>query len=352
MICVNHPEAEATAFCQNCGKPLCSACVRNVHGSVFCEPCLAARMPGAPGMPPPPAGPNPGLATLLGFIPGVGAMYNGQYIKAIVHVIVFVVLVGLSGRYWVFGLLIGFWVLYQVFDAHQTARARRDGMPLPDPLGLNDLGNAIGGHRPGPPPGPPPPAAGAVPPQPPYPDWGEHLRGQAETFGRQAEVFGQQVEQHARVLGQQAGQWGEQLRQRIVAEANRPFAPGFTGTPPPPPPGFVPPASAYAPPPPPPGYAASPPPPMPPAIELERARREPIGAIILILLGMLFLFNTMGFFSFHWMTYGWPWIILAIAVWLLVRNSGGWFHHGGYPLPPPNGTEETSAEPAKNGGQR
>ena len=55
------------------------------------------RGPGAyqPGAyPPPPMGaPNPGTATILGFIPGVGAMYNGQYIKAIVHVLVFVVLI-------------------------------------------------------------------------------------------------------------------------------------------------------------------------------------------------------------------------------------------------------------------
>ncbi len=353
MNCVNHPEAAVSAYCQNCGKGLCSACARTVQGSVFCEPCLAARMPGAPpipgvpGMPPPPGGPNPGLATLLGFIPGVGAMYNGQYIKAIVHVIVFVVLVGLSSRYGVFGLFVAFWVLYQVFDAHQTAKARRDGLPLPDPFGLNDLGNTLGGQRPVP---PPPPGAsstgpGGTAPPPPYPDWGEHLRGQAEVFGRQAEVFGQQVEQHARIIGQQAGQWGEQLRQRIVAEANRPFAPGFTGTPPasgpgygpaapgyPPPPGY---ASGYAPPPPPPGYVPPAPPPVPPEMELERARREPIGAIVLILLGMLFLFNTMGFFSFHWLGHGWPWIILAIAVWLLVRSGGGRFRMGMHmPTPP------------------
>ena len=345
MNCVNHPEAEVSAYCQNCGKGLCSACARTVQGSVFCEPCLAARMPGAPGVPLPPSGPSPGLATLLGFIPGVGAMYNGQYIKAIVHVIVFVVLVALSSRFWFCGVLIGFWVLYQVVEARQTAEARRDGRPLPDPFGLNDLGNTLGGQRPGPPPPPPPPGMGAVPPPPPYPDWGEHLRGQAETFGRQAEVIGQQVEQHARILGQQAGVWGEQLRQRIVAEANRPFAPGFTGTPPPPPPasGFVPPAQGYAPPPPPPGFGPASwtgpvPPPMPPAVELERARREPIGAIVLILLGMLFLFNTMGFFSFHWLGHGWPWIILVIAVWLLVRAGGGRFHRGA-PVPPPPGVE-------------
>jgi hypothetical protein len=177
MNCVNHPEAAVTAFCQNCGKGLCTQCSREVQGNVFCEPCLAARVtgtsaaPGAPGAyppgyaPPPVGAPNPGTATILGFIPGVGAMYNGQYIKAIVHVLVFVVLISITEHYGMFGIFVGAWVLYQVFDAHQTAKARRDGLPLPDPFGLNELGNAFGGHtapRPYTPPTPPP--------------WERHLR--------------------------------------------------------------------------------------------------------------------------------------------------------------------------------
>lgn len=334
MNCVNHPDAAVTAYCQNCGRGLCSACERRVGESVFCEQCLAARMPAGVGVPPISMGPSPGLATLLGFIPGVGAMYNGQYIKALVHVIVFVVLVGLSGHFWFFGLLVAFWVLYQVFDAHQTAKARRDGLPLPDPFGLNELGDTLAGRaaqRGVPPAGAPPVtppgpmgATGATPPPPPG-DW-------AQEFGRQAEVFGREVEQHARAWGQQAGQWGEQLRQRIVEESSHA---AYPPPPPPPPPGWgaPPPASGfvagagYAPPPPPPGAwtgtVGPVPPPVPPEMELERARREPIGAIILILLGMLFLFNSLGFFSFGWFSHGWPFLIIALAVWLLLRGAGG-----------------------------
>jgi len=354
MNCVNHPDTAVTAYCQNCGKGLCSACVRNVQGNVYCEPCLASRVPPGPGAPAgayppgyaPPAGANPGTATILGFIPGVGAMYNGQYIKAIVHVIVFVVLIGLADRYWFFGLLIGFWVLYQVFDAHQTAKARRDGLPLPDPFGLNELGNALGGHsapRPVNPPVPPP-VAGVPPPPPPYADWTEQARRQAHDWG------------------QQAGQWGEQLRQRIVTES-APFAPGYG--PAPTSSGFVPgpgspgytasagftgtgPAAGY-PPPPPPGYVPppwAPPPPGAPQMELERARREPIGAIVLILLGMLFLFNTLGFFSFGWIGHGWPWIIVLIAVWLLARGGGARFRMRMPPPPPPPPNPEPPQPPA------
>jgi TM2 domain-containing membrane protein YozV len=348
MNCVNHPEAAVSAYCQNCGKGMCGACARTVGDSVFCEPCLAARIPSSTGVPPLSMGPSPGLATLLGFIPGVGAMYNGQYVKALVHVIVFVVLVGLSGHFWFFGLLVAFWVLYQVFDAHQTAKARRDGLPLPDPFGLNELGNVLAGQAAqrgvppaGAPPVPPPGATGPIPPPPPG-DW-------ADQFGRQAEAFGRQVEQHAKVWGQQAGQWGEHLRQRIVEESTRaaypppppppphwgagPTASGFvpgTGYAPPPPPGYA------APPPPPPGAWAGPiPPPVPPEMELERARREPIGAIILILLGMLFLFNTLGFFSFGWINHGWPFVVIAIAVWLVVRGCGGACFRTTVHMPPP-----------------
>ena len=347
--CVNHPDAAVTAYCQNCGKGLCSACARTVQGNIYCEPCMVSRMAGAPaGMPgpgpippgnfgpgvPPPPGPNVGTATLLGFIPGVGAMYNGQYIKAIVHVLVFVILMGMADRYWFFWLLLGFWVLYQVFDSHQTAHARRYGMPLPDPFGLNELGNRIGGHAPMPP-GPPPPPPGMPPPGAagvtggpapnPY-EW-------AEQAGRQAEAWGDHVSRHAQQWGQQAGEWGEQLRSRIVQEPAQaaqartsaqwgggPTTAGFTAQAPPPP-GWA------APPPPPASWGvpgAVPPvppvPPMPP-IELQRARREPIGAIVLILLGMLFLLNTMGFFSFGWVGHGWPWIIVLLAVWLLFRNG-------------------------------
>jgi hypothetical protein len=381
MNCVNHPEAAVTAFCQNCGKGLCAQCSREVQGNVFCEPCLAARVtgaaaPGAPGAyppgytPPPMGAPNPGTATILGFIPGVGAMYNGQYIKAIVHVLVFVVLISITEHYGMFGIFVGAWVLYQVFDAHQTAKARRDGLPLPDPFGLNELGNAFGGHtapRPYAPPYTPPmtPPAGTPPsagtaagtgpaPGQPYADWAEQVRQQAHQFG------------------QQSAEWGEQLRQRIVAEttqaAARPFnpgGPGTWGTPPPPAAGFAPGTV-----PPPPGWTAPPGavpplppmppfPPVPPQMELERARREPIGAIVLILLGMLFLFNTLGFFNFGWVSHGWPLIIVGIAVWLLARNSGRFGYAGRMGPPLPGGPQQanppqpvgTSHEPPAGGGQ-
>lgn len=80
------------------------------------------------------------MACILGFIPGVGAMYNGQFMKAFAHVVIFVLLIlaasNISG---LFGIGIAFFVIYMAFEAYKTAEARRLGLPAPDPLGLDKL---------------------------------------------------------------------------------------------------------------------------------------------------------------------------------------------------------------------
>src|ERR1700683_2515553 len=71
-------------------------------------------------------------------------MYNGQYAKGVVHLIVFAILVSLADEHGIFGLFIAGWVCYQVIEAHHTAKARRDGTPLPNPFGFNDIGDRMG----------------------------------------------------------------------------------------------------------------------------------------------------------------------------------------------------------------
>src|SRR5512135_26344 len=141
MNCAIHPEVAGSAYCRTCGKALCEECKRDVRGVIYCEECIAARLTGtAPPVATPGAG-NPVLAGLLGLIPGVGAMYNGQFAKGLAHAVIFAVLVGLSnsGQYEeVWGLLLAFFVFYQVFDAYRTSKARLLGHPIPeDPLGLS-----------------------------------------------------------------------------------------------------------------------------------------------------------------------------------------------------------------------
>src|SRR5262249_33002707 len=132
MNCAVHTDTPAVAYCRTCGKALCENCKRDVMGAIYCEPCIAARLQGAqPGVSAPPAPPpaastpSPGVAMLLGFIPGVGAMYNGQFMKAFVNVVIFVLLIiATSNIHALFGILIGFFVIYMAFDAYKTAEAR------------------------------------------------------------------------------------------------------------------------------------------------------------------------------------------------------------------------------------
>jgi hypothetical protein len=172
------------AFCQDCGRPLTAETLRTVGTGVFCEPCLHARVAAATPYVAPvvPGEPSPALATLLGFIPGVGAMYNGQYAKGFAHLIIFALLVSLGDHVnGIFGFFCFAWYCYMVFDAYHTAKARVEGLPLPNPFGLNDIGERIGYGRSwtagAPPNQPPATAAGAwtataspqaPPPPPPY----------------------------------------------------------------------------------------------------------------------------------------------------------------------------------------
>jgi hypothetical protein len=74
-------------------------------------------------------------------IPGVGAIYNGQYAKGIVHVIIVALLIMAAdnsgyGTEPLFGLLIpGFW-FYMAFEAYHTARRKREGLPVDEFSGL------------------------------------------------------------------------------------------------------------------------------------------------------------------------------------------------------------------------
>ena len=88
---------------------------------------------------------SPGLAALLGFIPGVGAMYNGEYAKGFIHVLIFATLIWMAAHVnGIFGLGIAAFVIYMPIEAYQTARAREMGLPAPDPFGLNHLFSSAG----------------------------------------------------------------------------------------------------------------------------------------------------------------------------------------------------------------
>jgi hypothetical protein len=307
MPCVNHPGADVQSYCQNCGKALCAQCVRTTaKNQVLCESCFAATggdpsqgywqgagvPPGQvpPFIPMPPSGPNPSVAAVLGLIPGVGAMYNGQLFKGLIHVVIFAILISITDHYPVFGIFIGAWVLYQSFEAFHTAKARRDGLPVPDPFGLNELGSWMNMGSwgktqdipPGVPPGvnPPPPPAGVYPPQEPPP----YSASYASSWS-----------------GTGPGSWSGSGPGQVPPQPT--YTEPYAGPNP----------EAY-----PEGFPPGAIPPVPPQYW---RRREPIFAFVLIGLGILFLLKSFGFAA-HLLHYIWPLMLIGLGVWLIMRRIG------------------------------
>jgi TM2 domain-containing membrane protein YozV len=297
MDCVNHPGTTATAFCQTCGKALCAGCVRTAPGGqVLCEPCFTAwQTYQQPFIPISTGGPNPAAAAVLGLIPGVGAMYNGQFFKGLIHVVIFAVLISMAHISGIFGIFIPAWILYQSFEAFHTAKALRDGQPVPDPLGLNEVGNwlNLGKHPqyPGQPPAgqqpPPPPAqpggwTGGPAQPPPAGSWQPPYTGGPY-----------QAPYQAPPQSPYQGQW------------QNPYAPPQAGPldPNAPPPPIPPDPSAYWHP----GFWR---------------RGAPVGAVVLIALGVLFLLGQMDIFNGRLIEYSWPVFLIGLGIWLVVRRLG------------------------------
>jgi hypothetical protein len=244
MNCANHTNVSAVAYCRTCGKALCATCTRNVHGVIYCEQCIAERLgdvqpaaaPNQPGLDariplPQEHLPSPGLAAVLGFIPGVGAMYNGQFMKGFIHVMVFVCLIWMADHFGPIMVPVFFaYFFYLVFDAYKTAHAIELGQPLPDPFGLERM------------------------------------------FG--ADVVARRVYPSARPAAPV----------NAVAPGNTPLS-----------------EEVY------------------PVAE-ERGHRAPTAAVVLIVLGVIFLFNSLGFLEFGWVHRFWPVILIVLGGWLFVQR--------------------------------
>jgi hypothetical protein len=156
-------EANIIGYCRVCGKALDETNATAAEGTLYCTEhgpqAQASIPPPLPSEPPspytapvyhasPPALPkanarvSPGLAFILGFIPGVGAVYNGQYAKGLVHVVIFGSIISIlssgaaRGFEPLFGLMIPTFVFYMCFEAYHTAKKRRDGEMVDEFSGL------------------------------------------------------------------------------------------------------------------------------------------------------------------------------------------------------------------------
>ena len=125
--------------CSNCARPLCQACDHRIRGFAFCQDCIVAGVDALRFRQSQPSGQqvirrktSPFIATFLSlFVPGLGAAYNGQTSKAIVHFAIFasffqmaVVTDGVA--FFVLGVA-GTW-LFAAVDACRTAQLTRAGL--------------------------------------------------------------------------------------------------------------------------------------------------------------------------------------------------------------------------------
>ncbi len=153
------------SFCRNCGKALSDG--EKALASIYCGTCAVqyAAVPppntAAAGGPQPGMMPvadtsvSPGLAFLLGLIPGVGAIYNGQYAKGLVHVFIFGLLISILGESRsdtgpLLGMLVGGFYFYMPFEAYHTAQRRQRGLQVDEFSSIIPMKGRAGGLPVGP----------------------------------------------------------------------------------------------------------------------------------------------------------------------------------------------------------
>src|SRR5918911_2489176 len=141
MYCSYHAKNPAVVQCNQCARWLCPACDHRVRGFPFCQDCIVAGVELLRHH----SNANPAdilrrkslpfIATLLSFVPGLGAAYNGQTSKGIVHFAVFASFfqLALVTESVEFGLplyvagFFGIW-LFSAVDAYRTAQLLRAGL--------------------------------------------------------------------------------------------------------------------------------------------------------------------------------------------------------------------------------
>lgn len=141
MNCAYHSKNPAAVECNRCARALCSACDHRIRGFPYCQDCIVAgveilqQQSRSNVVPALRRSNSPLVATLLSFVPGLGAAYNGQTSKAIVHFAIFASFfqlaidtdsVQLGLPLYVMGFF-GMW-LFSAVDAYRTAQLLRAGL--------------------------------------------------------------------------------------------------------------------------------------------------------------------------------------------------------------------------------
>ena len=142
MNCAFHQSNRAVANCDSCGRGLCPACDHRVRGFPLCQDCIVAGVESlkkqraqqhamvnkAPALR---RRSSPLIALVLSFlVPGLGAAYNGQTSKALVHFAIFasffqIAVITNGELFFVLGIVAT--LLFAAVDAFRTAQIIRDG---------------------------------------------------------------------------------------------------------------------------------------------------------------------------------------------------------------------------------
>lgn len=139
MNCAYHLTNRAVVQCSRCTRPLCPACDHRIRGFPYCQECIVAGVESLQHQQARAAAKtvvrrksSPFVALLLSFIcPGLGAAYNGQTAKALVHFTIFASFFQMAtvtdgAAFFVLGV-IGTW-LFAAVDAARTAQLIRAGL--------------------------------------------------------------------------------------------------------------------------------------------------------------------------------------------------------------------------------
>ena len=269
MDCVNHSGVNATAFCQNCGKPLCQACVKTgAGGQIFCEPCWMAWQGGQQPLVPPP----------------MGATQSGAGGAS-----------GPDSRRW----------------RHVQRPVDQGAHPCADLRGAGERGPRVRNlwalHR----------GLGLLPGFRglPHGEGAARRRTVARSLGAERAdqlVWRRRTNEPGNAARGAAGSGAGELHTGAGQVPNQ--APNQAQYEPP---YQTPYQTPYQGPNVPPGYAGPDFPPVPP---VYWRRKEPIGAIILIALGVLFLLGHFDWFSGRVFEFTWPILLIGLGVWLMVRR--------------------------------
>ena len=125
MKCQYHPDRDSTQQCSICHRPVCANCAHGVRGKSYCPTCvsegigLVRRINRSEG-----SVYWPSKAAFSALVPGIGAVYNRQYVKAWAHVSVLASLLMMAKLASGLFILAAFsFYVFTILDAYRSTQA-------------------------------------------------------------------------------------------------------------------------------------------------------------------------------------------------------------------------------------